>query len=249
MYLDAAGYLYPSGYQNFVGPNLGPNVAFNGGGSNGNPPPPVNFSRRIQFELGSFYLAAAWRDGLEVTVTGELCSSPQTCVVADSTTLTVNQSGPTLETFNWDDINKVVFESVKGSGVPVGFTQGYSFVLDNISIGPVRDSSIRFSALAAVPEQSTWMLMLLGFAGLGFAAYNRPTSVRSLLATFEFDRVLRKQKGPAPLRNGRGANGACWAGSASNAPRMDIASRQGACQSPIRMGETKRLPIRPISHC
>ena len=37
---------------------------------------PVNFSRRMPFELDSFYLAAAWRDELEVTVTGELCSCP-----------------------------------------------------------------------------------------------------------------------------------------------------------------------------
>jgi hypothetical protein len=182
LYLDAGNYLFPSGYQNFVGPNLGLNVAFNGGGSKGAPPPPVNFSRRTPFELDSFYLAAAWRDGLQVAVTGELCSppaSPQTCVVVDSTTLTVNESGPTLETLNWNDVNKVVFQSVPGSGVPVGFTQGYSFVLDNISVGPVRGSSIRLNALAAVPETSTWTLMLIGFAGLGFAAYNRPTSGRS----------------------------------------------------------------------
>ena len=101
-YLDAADYLYPSGYQNFVGPNLGPNVAFNGGGTKGETPP-VNFSSRMPFELDSFYLAAAWRDGLEVTVTGEMCSppaSPQTCVVVGTKTLTVNESGPTLETFN-----------------------------------------------------------------------------------------------------------------------------------------------------
>jgi hypothetical protein len=104
MYLEGgARYLYPGGYQNFdvSAPTI---VAFNGGGRNGAPPPPVNFSRRIPFELDSFYLAAAWRDGLEVTVTGELCSppaSPQTCAVVDSTTLTVDESGPTLETLNW----------------------------------------------------------------------------------------------------------------------------------------------------
>jgi hypothetical protein len=176
-YVDGADYPYPSGYQNGV--VSAQNVAFNGGGLNGLPPPPVNFSRRTPFELDSFYLAAAWRDGLQVTVTGEMCSppaSPQTCVVVDSTTLTVNQSGPTLETFNWD-VNKVVLQSF--GGVPVGFTQGYSFVLDNISIGPVPALSTRFNAFNAVPESSTWTLMLLGFAGLGFAAYNRPTSVRS----------------------------------------------------------------------
>ena len=160
-YLDGADYPYPSGYQNgVVSP---PNVAFNENGL------PVSFSRRpsMPFELDSFYLAAAWRDGLEVTVTGELCSPAPTCVVVDSTTLTVSTSGPTLETFNWDDVNKVVFQSF--GGVPVGF-EGYQFVLDNVRISSVPELSTRFNAFDAVPELSTWTLMLVGFAGLGCAA-------------------------------------------------------------------------------
>ncbi len=171
-YLDAADYPYPSGYQNgVVSP---PNVAFNGGGSNGEAPPPVNFSRRAPFELDTFYLAAAWRDGLEVTVTGELNG-----VVVHSTTLTVNQSGPTLETFNWD-VNKVVFQSF--GGVPVGF-EGYQFVLANLSVSPVPDSSIRFNAFDAVPELSTWTLMLVGFAGLGCAAIGQRARRRGFAVT------------------------------------------------------------------
>jgi hypothetical protein len=30
-----------------------------------------------------------------------------------------------------------------------------------------------FEALTAVPERSTWALMLIGFAGLGLAGYSR----------------------------------------------------------------------------
>jgi hypothetical protein len=168
-YLDGAAYPYPSGYQSgVVSP---PNVAFNKNGL------PVNFSRRMPFELDSFDLTAAWRDGLEVTVTGELCSSPQTCKVVDSTTLTVSTSGPMLETFNWDDVNKVVFQSVLGSGIPVGF-DGYQFVLDNVRISPVPEASTDFASLRGVPEPSTWTLMLLGFAG--FAAYTRSKKIGSL---------------------------------------------------------------------
>ncbi len=188
MYLEGgAGYLYPTGgYYNFdVSAPM--NVAFNGGGRNGAPPPPVNFSRRIPFGLDSFDLAAAWRNGLEVTVTGELCSppaSPQTCVVVDSTTLNVDESGPTLETLNWGEVNKVVFQSVPGSGVPVGFTDGFQFVLGNVTISPaiispVPELSTRFNAFNAVPEASTWALMLLGFAG--FAAYTRSKKDRLVL--------------------------------------------------------------------
>jgi hypothetical protein len=182
LYVDGADYPYPSGYQ--TGVVSAPNVAFNGDGRQ------VSFSRRTPFELDSFYLTAAWRDGLEVTVTGYLSG-----VMVDSTTLTVNTSGPTLETFNWD-VNKVVFDSF--GGVSVGFT-GYQFVLDNLSVSSVPESSIRFNSLAAVPESSTWALMLVGFAVLGFTVCYRPEKHRfALPMSFDFDRVLRKQK-PAPL--------------------------------------------------
>ena len=171
MYLQGgADYLYPGGYQNFD-LSAPTNVAFNGG-PNGEALP-VNFSRRMPFELDSFDLAAAWRNELEVTVTGELCSppaSPQTCMVVHSTTLTVNQSGSTLETLNWDDVNKVVFQSVVGTGNPV-FFEGYQFVLDNVTVSPGPKASADFAALRGIPEPSTWTLMLLGFAG--FAAYTR----------------------------------------------------------------------------
>jgi hypothetical protein len=156
LYMDGADYPYPSGYQSGV--VTPPNVAFNGDGR------PVFFSSRMPFELDSFYLTAAWRDGLEVTVTGELNG-----VTVHSVTLTVNPSGPTLETFNWD-VNKVVFNSF--GGISVGF-EGYQFVLANVTVSPVREPTTRFDSLRAVPESSTWALMLLGFGGLSSAAYNR----------------------------------------------------------------------------
>jgi hypothetical protein len=132
------------------------------------------FSRRMPFELDSFYLAAAWRDGLEVTMTGKLNG-----VTVDSTTLTVNQSGPTLETFNNWDVNEVVLQSFGGASV--GWFDGYQFVLDNLTISPVPEESLRVNSFGAVPESSTRALMLLGFAGVGCAAYSR--SKRRRLAT------------------------------------------------------------------
>jgi hypothetical protein len=164
-YLNGADYPYPSGYQNGV--VSASNVAFNAKGL------PVNFSRRMPFELDSFDLTAAWRNGLEVTVTGYLNG-----VMVDSATLIANQSGPTLETFNWD-VNKVVFQSFGGASV--GWFDGYQFVLDNLRIGPVPEELIRVNSFGAVSESSTWALMLLGFAGLGCAAYSRPK--RRRLAT------------------------------------------------------------------
>jgi hypothetical protein len=165
-YMSGADYPYPSGYQSGV--VSAPNVAFNANGKQ------VSFSRRMPFELDSFDLTAAWRDGLEVTVTGYLNG-----VMVDSTTLIVNTTGPTKETFDWD-VNKVVFDSF--GGVSVGFN-GYQFVLDNVTVSPVPGSSARFDSFAAVPESSTWALMLLGFGWLGFAAYNRSKKHPFALAT------------------------------------------------------------------
>jgi hypothetical protein len=164
--VDGKNYPYPSGYQSGVVSKA--NVAFNADGK------PVFFSRRMPFELDSFYLTAAWRDGLQVTVIGRLNG-----VTVDSKTLTVNTSGSTLETFDWD-VNDVILES--SGGVPVGFA-GYEFVLDNVRISPVTEASARFTSFGAVPESPTWVLMLIGFAGLGFAAYNCPKKHRFALIT------------------------------------------------------------------
>ena len=61
-----------------------------------------------------------------------------------------------------------------GSGVTLTFTQqgGNNFrgsILDNVLI-------------SAVPEPSTWAMMLLGFAGIGFMAYRRKQSGSALTA-------------------------------------------------------------------
>jgi hypothetical protein len=42
----------------------------------------------------------------------------------------------------------------------------------------VRDLSFEVAASATAPEPSTWAMMLLGFAGLGFAAYRRASQSR-----------------------------------------------------------------------
>jgi PEP-CTERM motif len=42
----------------------------------------------------------------------------------------------------------------------------------------VRDLSFEVAGSATAPEPSTWAMMLLGFAGLGFAAYRRASQSR-----------------------------------------------------------------------
>jgi hypothetical protein len=74
-----------TGYQyGIVSP---PNVVFNADGAN------VSFRRNTPFELISFYLTGAWRNGLEVRVNGM-----RNGVQVDSKTFTVDATGPTLET-------------------------------------------------------------------------------------------------------------------------------------------------------
>ncbi len=152
-----------TGYQ--YGMVSSPNVAFNAGGDN------VSFRRNTAFELVSVYLTGATRNGLKVTVTGFSKG-----VQVDSTTFTVNSTGPTLETLNWD-VNSVTFHSFGGTG-----GSGTQFVLDNLTTMPITQPSTEFQSLSGVPEASTWALMLVGFAGLGYAGYRKARGPAALAA-------------------------------------------------------------------
>ena len=51
-------------------------------------------------------------------------------------------------------------------------------VFDNVVLGSIGQNSFEFdnvssTAVSAVPEASTWMMMILGFFGVGFTAYRR----------------------------------------------------------------------------
>jgi hypothetical protein len=139
-----------------------PNFAFNATGN------AVSFGRSTPFELDSFYLTGAWRNGLKVKVIGKLNGVP-----VDSTTFTVSATRPTLETLDWD-VNEVIFTSF--GGVDAGFDggiDGNQFVLDNLTTSAIPESSTNLVSFSGIPEASTWALMLLGFAGLGYAGFRK----------------------------------------------------------------------------
>lgn len=114
------------------------------------------------FTFNSAYFAAAWNDGLTVTVKGYVSG-----VQVDTKTFTVDTQAPKLETFNWSGVDELTFDSVGGtnhgfggsiSGRDYGFSEfGAHFTMDNF----------RFNEAVAAPAPATAYagLVLLGLLG------------------------------------------------------------------------------------
>jgi hypothetical protein len=58
-------------------------------------------------------------------------------------------------------------------GIPISNGAGLTADFDNIV-------ATQYGAVSAVPEPSTWAMMILGFAGIGFMAYRRKTGALRL---------------------------------------------------------------------
>jgi hypothetical protein len=97
--------------------------------------------------LNSFYITAAWRNELNIEVTGY-----QNGFQTNSILLSVSREGPTLVTLNWQNVNQIKFHSYGGiSNGPFEGNNGVQFALDNVSY-----------QAAAVPEPKAVELLLLG---------------------------------------------------------------------------------------
>jgi hypothetical protein len=112
---------YATGY--FAGMVSAPFVAYN---SNGDV---AEFSADTPFTFVSASLAAAWLDGLEITVEGYLDST-----LVESRIVKVSPTASQLFTFDYKGVNRVVF--TPSGGTPLkGFTgSGTFFVMDNLEI-------------------------------------------------------------------------------------------------------------------
>jgi PEP-CTERM motif len=151
-YLNADTYGTPSGYQN--GTVSHPNVAYNAFGS------PANFSSATPFTLNSAYFTGAWNDGLMIEAQGFLGGS-----LVHDVIFTVNTSGPTLEKFNWTNVDNVNF--ISSGGTPHGYSgAGEHFAMDNLTINE-----------AVVPEPASLTLLGLGAFALGSYALRRRKAV------------------------------------------------------------------------
>ena len=56
------------------------------------------------------------------------------------------------------------------------------FYADRAQVGAVLDVNVTGATVSAVPEASTWAMMIFGFLGVGFMAYRRKPSARLRLA-------------------------------------------------------------------
>lgn len=123
---------------------------------------------------------------------------PGNGTVTFQTTFNVAGSGPVAISGFWgvDNIGEIFLNGVDtGIGLPFGFpafeilhafsiTSGFVTGLNTLDFviqdtGPPLAFRVE-SLTSAVPELSTWAMMLLGFAGLGFAAYRRSQRVAAL---------------------------------------------------------------------
>lgn len=82
------------------------------------------------------------------------------------------------------DVQKIVLPSIFASQILTNVTFN---ALDNGNGDPFL-AAITTSTVSAVPEPSTWAMLLLGFAGLGFAGYRRgPRAARPIAAAEALD--------------------------------------------------------------
>ncbi len=109
----------PSGYLNgMVSP---PSVAVNGYGQQAS-------LSGFPFTFNSVYFTAAWNNGLDIQVLGYLDG-----VQVDSANFIVNTAGPTLENFNWQNVDTVTFTSSGGTQAPGFAGGGTQFVVDDFT--------------------------------------------------------------------------------------------------------------------
>lgn len=104
------------------------------------------------FNLNSAFMGAAWYNGLQVDITGY-----RDGVQVYSMTTNPLSFNTGLVTFNWSNLDKVMFHSQPNSGTVIDnqSTYNHAFVMDNLNITPVPE-----------PESIAMLLGGLGLLGL-----------------------------------------------------------------------------------
>lgn len=114
-----------------------------------------------------------------------LTSISQSVDMAKSGVDVLIQSGGTLDLDILTNTSNGLFPSTFGGGSVISGLDTFFLSSGSILFTPFGAGTLTFESslntVAAVPEPSTWAMLLLGFAGLGFMAYRRKT-VPALIA-------------------------------------------------------------------
>lgn len=107
-----------------------------------------------------------------------------------SDTIVFSNNGVTVFTLNGDDVpgyngnSNATTSSNRNRYVNMDFTAGWVFDKVVFTAAGSNDFEIDNLALAGgVPELSTWLMMLIGFAGIGLVAYRRNNDGRAVTAS------------------------------------------------------------------
>jgi PEP-CTERM motif len=156
---------YEAGFHNTFLVN-GSDVFFGGGGTSGT----------LGSPLANTFTASMTVSGLLDFAFGANQTTPSVTNGSNPfTTTSTSTNQPNFFVSFYDSLNQFSSNTSGNSGV---------IALDDSGAGPDRDFDdlvIRFQ-VTAVPEPSTWAMMLLGFAGVGFMAYRRKSKPALLAA-------------------------------------------------------------------
>ena len=115
-------------------------------------------SRRLLTIAGALTLAAAWRSGLNVTLTGlDALGNP----IAGATASYVVGQSAQMVTPNFTGVYGVQFSSSGGTDVPNAAGVGAQLAIDNLVL------------TSTVPEPSSIALLVVGMTALGVATRQR----------------------------------------------------------------------------
>ncbi|MDN3275965.1 PEPxxWA-CTERM sorting domain-containing protein [Frankia sp. RB7] len=118
----------------------------------------------LTFSLSDPALASSIKDGVLYVVWGSP-NGDNKITLSDGSTMTLAD-----------------FPNVNQKDNPAGYLFGLNVAGDSSITFSTTETAFEFAFTSPVPEPSTWAMMILGFAGVGFMAYRRRNQASALTA-------------------------------------------------------------------